>query len=104
MLEGMAAVLEYSLRRPPELELQNMVTLALLATHAAWYRSESRGTHWREDHPERDDEEWRVRTVWRRGHKPVKVPVRTESGALAAGETCRLSGPGGGATEEGGRV
>jgi L-aspartate oxidase len=77
MLEGMAKVLEYGLRRPAELELQNMVTLALLLTHAAWYRAESRGAHWRDDHPERDDHTWRVHTVWRRGARPVKVPVHT---------------------------
>lgn len=76
MLEGMAPVLDVTLRRPAEFEVQNMVTLALLMTHAAWYRTESRGAHWRDDFPERDDERWRVHTVWRRGAKPVKVPVR----------------------------
>jgi L-aspartate oxidase len=77
MLEGMAKVLEFGLRRPEELELQNMVTLALLLTHAAWYRAESRGAHWRDDHPARDDHKWRVHTVWRRGARPFKVPVHT---------------------------
>jgi L-aspartate oxidase len=90
MLDGMAAVLDYSLRRPPELELQNMVTLAVLLTHAAWYRMERRGVHWREDRPERDDEAWRVHTVWRRGAKPRKVAVNTEAGTLAAGESCAV--------------
>jgi L-aspartate oxidase len=95
MLEGMAAILDYSLRRPAELELQNMVTLALLLTHAAWYRTESRGAHWREDHPARDDAAWRMHTVWRRGHKPNKVPVRVEEGPMAAGTACALPGAGG---------
>ncbi len=90
MLESMAAVLDYSLSRPAELELQNMITLAILLTHAARYRTESRGTHMREDHPARDDEHWRVHTTWRRGRAPLKVPVRTEGGALAAGESCAV--------------
>jgi len=94
MLEGMASVLDYSLRRPAELELQNMVTLAILLTHAAWYRAESRGAHWRDDFPARDDTHWRKHTVWRRGHRPVKVPVRTVGGNLAAGDSCPVPAEG----------
>ncbi len=94
MLEGMASVLDYSLRRPAELELQNMVTLAILLTHAAWYRAESRGAHWRDDFPARDDAHWRKHTVWRRGRKPVKVPVRIGSGPLGAGESCAVPAEG----------
>ena len=66
-----------------------MVTLAILLTHAAWYRAESRGAHWRDDFPARDDEDWRVHTVWQRGRKPVKVPVRSSDGT-AAGDSCRV--------------
>jgi len=91
MLESMAPILDYSLRRPAELELQNMVTLAILLTHAAWYRAESRGAHWRDDFPARDDERWRLHTVWQRGRKPVKVPVRGAEGT-AAGESCPVPG------------
>jgi L-aspartate oxidase len=88
MLESMVGVLDYSLRRPAELEMQNMVTLSILLTHAAWYRAESRGAHWRDDIPTRDDKDWRVHTVWKRGRKPVKVPVRVS--ASAAGESCAV--------------
>jgi L-aspartate oxidase len=94
MLEGMSAVLDYSLRRPAELELQNMVTLAVLMTHAAWYRTESRGAHWREDFAARDDERWRVHTVWRRGHRPAKIAVSVGHGILAAGVACPIPGAG----------
>jgi L-aspartate oxidase len=75
VLEGLAGVLDVSLRRPEELELQNMVTVATLITHAAWLRAESRGTHFRGDFPARDDERWRVHTIWRRGAKPRMVPL-----------------------------
>lgn len=75
VLEGLAGVLDVSLRRPEELEFQNMVTIATLITHAAWLRAESRGTHFRGDFPDRDDEHWLVHTVWRRGASPRMVPL-----------------------------
>jgi len=85
MLGEMAAVLDVSLTRPAELELQNLVTLATLLTHAAWYRTESRGCHSRTDFPLRDDENWRVRTVWKRGASPRKEPVAGRTDAWAKG-------------------
>jgi L-aspartate oxidase len=93
VLEELSGLLEVSLRRPAELEVQNMVTLATLTAHAARYRTESRGAHWRDDFPARDDAHWRVHTVWRRGAKPRLEPVHMpappacaappESGAIA---------------------
>lgn len=41
-------------------ELVNMLTVARLATLGACHRAESRGTHFRSDHPARDDAHWRV--------------------------------------------
>lgn len=86
VLEGLSALLSVSLRRPTELEVQNMVTLATLTAHAARYRTESRGAHWRDDHPARDDARWRVHTVWRRGASPRLEPVRGRSGAPVCAE------------------
>ncbi len=40
------------------LELVNMVTVANLVTTAAFARTESRGTHYRQDFPKIDDENW----------------------------------------------
>ena len=37
-----------------------MLTVARLATLGACHRAESRGTHFRSDHPARDDAHWRV--------------------------------------------
>jgi L-aspartate oxidase len=77
VLDELCGLLDVSLRRPVELEVQNMITLATLTAHAARYRTESRGAHWRDDFPARDDENWRVHTVWRRGAKPRLEAVRT---------------------------
>jgi len=40
-------------------ELQNMLTCAQMMTRSALFRQESRGVHFRLDHPRRDDAYWR---------------------------------------------
>jgi L-aspartate oxidase len=92
VLEELSGLLDVNLRRPAELEVQNMITLATLTTHAARYRTESRGAHWRDDYPARDDGHWRVHTAWRRGAKPRLDPVRAT--AFDAGAPLRESGDG----------
>jgi L-aspartate oxidase len=47
-------------------ELQNMLTVAKLVTHAARTRTESRGVHYRGDYPEADDEHWLRHITFRR--------------------------------------
>lgn len=47
-------------------EATNIATVATVLAHAAHMRAETRGSHWREDFPEADDE-WRVRIVTKRG-------------------------------------
>jgi len=44
---------------PAEFELLNILTLATQITKCALLREETRGVHVREDHPERDDDQWR---------------------------------------------
>ena len=88
MLDGMSRILDVSLRRPQELELQNMVTVASLIVHAAWLRAETRGAHSRIDFPERDDEHWRVRVAWRRGATPRRVAVEAAPARRNAADPC----------------
>jgi L-aspartate oxidase len=42
----------------PGWEATNLVTVASALIAAATTREESRGSHWREDHPDRDDQHW----------------------------------------------
>jgi len=74
---GSIAALAASLggAHPYEVETRNLLTNAALMTAAALVREESRGTHFRNDHPERDDMAWRGHTVWRRGADPRYVPL-----------------------------
>ena len=43
----------------------NAATASLEAARQALLREETRGSHWREDFPERDDDDWRVRLITR---------------------------------------
>jgi len=45
------------------LELDNLMAQAVVAMHCAANRTESRGAHAREDHPERDDVNWLKHTI-----------------------------------------
>jgi len=53
-------------------ELQNMLTACYLITTAAHARTESRGAHFRQDYPARDDAHWRTHLLWRR---PTETPT-----------------------------
>ena len=58
---------------PPEFELLNILTLATHITKCALLREETRGVHVRDDHPERDDEQWRR-------HITLRLPEYQTSG------------------------
>ncbi|CAG0982648.1 succinate dehydrogenase / fumarate reductase, flavoprotein subunit [Geobacteraceae bacterium] len=63
------------------LELKNMLDLALCVAETALVRQESRGSHYREDFPRRDDEAWHRHSLCtlekggdvRLAHKPVTM-------------------------------
>jgi L-aspartate oxidase len=50
---------------PDTWETTNLMTIAAALVDAADRRAETRGCHWRDDYPDRDDEQWRVRWVSR---------------------------------------
>jgi fumarate reductase flavoprotein subunit len=63
------------------LRFPGMVRLALTIAHGALNRTESRGSHYREDYPARDDDNWLTRTLatWPAGHDAPSItyePVR----------------------------
>ncbi|GGR12098.1 L-aspartate oxidase [Streptomyces roseolus] len=61
-------------------ETTNLLCVARVLAAAALAREETRGCHWREDHPDRDDEKWRRHLVVRiaADRRPV---VRVTEGA-----------------------
>jgi L-aspartate oxidase len=52
-------------------ELENLLLLGALVAAAATLRRESRGTHGRVDHPDRDDDRFRGSFCWRAGVEPI---------------------------------
>jgi succinate dehydrogenase/fumarate reductase flavoprotein subunit len=54
-------------------EFQNMLDVAKVITEAAITRTESRGAHYREDYPERDDTNWRRHIVICRDKPTIRI-------------------------------
>ncbi|WP_265110824.1 FAD-binding protein [Halosolutus halophilus] len=48
----------YNLEWNEYMDLENLALIAETVARSALYRTESRGAHYREDYPERDDDEW----------------------------------------------
>jgi len=67
-LERHLPIYESILTQREEYEFANLLTSALLISKAALGREESRGAHYREDFPVRDDLMWRKHTVLNREH------------------------------------
>jgi L-aspartate oxidase len=59
--DGLAALAERDGGRPgtEAWETTNLLTVSAALVHAAALRKETRGAHWRDDFPERDDDRWR---------------------------------------------
>src|SRR5690554_2404012 len=75
----------FNTARIEALELSNMIEVARATTKSAANRTESRGAHALDDHPERDDENWLRHTLWysngsRLDYRPVQMkPMSVES-------------------------
>jgi succinate dehydrogenase/fumarate reductase flavoprotein subunit len=54
-------------------ELRNMALDAEIVLRASLYRTESRGTHYREDYPRRDDENWLAWTILQKVDGEMKL-------------------------------
>ncbi|MCZ8517589.1 L-aspartate oxidase [Paenibacillus filicis] len=65
-LKRQLTIFDTLLSKREEYEFANLLTVALLTTQAALIREESRGGHYREDFPERNDQVWRKHTVFNR--------------------------------------
>jgi succinate dehydrogenase / fumarate reductase flavoprotein subunit len=75
----------FNTARIEALEITNMIEVARATIKSAANRTESRGAHALDDHPERDDENWLRHTLWysedgRLDYKPVQMkPLTVDS-------------------------
>lgn len=75
----------FNMARQEALEIANMVEVARATVTSAAARTESRGAHALNDHPERDDDNWLKHTMWysegsRLEYKPVQMkPLTAET-------------------------
>jgi L-aspartate oxidase len=69
------SIFDCRLAKREEYEFANLLTCALLTAQAAIIREESRGAHYREDFPARNDEKWKKHLLHHRVHGIVEEAV-----------------------------
>jgi len=69
--------LRYNFALRDALEMTYRLALEEMSTRAALLRMESRGSHYREDFPARNDKEWIKNIVFYKGNGELKMEVRT---------------------------
>ncbi|MEU2259255.1 L-aspartate oxidase [Streptomyces sp. NPDC019645] len=74
-------------------EATNLLLVSRVLVAAAQERTETRGCHWREDHPDRDDAEWRRHVVVRLTPDRRLVVRRTETEAFPPARPLILTTP-----------
>jgi L-aspartate oxidase len=74
-LRRQLSIYETCLTKREDYEFANLLTCALLTTEAALIRKESRGGHYRDDFPEKDDLVWRKHTVFSREEGITEVQI-----------------------------
>ncbi|MEV0038031.1 L-aspartate oxidase [Streptomyces sp. NPDC050804] len=74
-------------------ETSNLLCVARVLVAAALEREETRGSHWREDHPERDDTDWRRHLVVRLMPDRGLAIRRTETAAFPPVSPAPAPGP-----------
>ena len=69
--------LRYNFALRDALEMTYRLALEEMSTRAALLRTESRGSHYREDFPARNDKEWVKNIVFYKSNGELKMDVRT---------------------------
>jgi L-aspartate oxidase len=77
-LKRQLPIYETCLTKREEYEFANLLTLAMLTTEAALNREESRGGHFREDFPEKDDRNWRKHIQLHREYGMTEEPIHDD--------------------------
>ena len=74
MVQDKCRLYNFELRDALEMNLRLIVEL--LSTRAALMRTESRGSHFRDDYPERNDANWLKNIVFRRENGEIVSEIR----------------------------